>query len=150
MTQLRAIEIDLDVHKLIEAQRLSFDETPNQALRRLLGLDDAGTSPAPASLTTDSLKSSWSAMGVVLPHGTALRMSYNGRHQEGQIIDGEWIVDGKAYNSPSGAAGSTSITRSGKKPNLDGWKYWEVKRPGEKWVPIKTLRPNLTLKDLGL
>ena len=40
---LAPIEIDIEVHKAIEARRLSFDERPNDILRREFGLkrDDA-------------------------------------------------------------------------------------------------------------
>lgn len=48
---LETIEIDLDVSKAIEARRLSADESPNQILRRLLGINlrssDAGAGPMP-------------------------------------------------------------------------------------------------------
>lgn len=36
---MKTIEIDLDVNKAIEAGRIGFDESPNEILRRLLGID---------------------------------------------------------------------------------------------------------------
>jgi hypothetical protein len=36
---MRSIEIDLDVHRMIENNRASFDEDENAILRRLLGID---------------------------------------------------------------------------------------------------------------
>lgn len=36
---MKSIEIDLDVNKAIEAGRIGFEESPNQILRRLLGID---------------------------------------------------------------------------------------------------------------
>ena len=47
MGQLKQIEIDLDVHRLIEEARRSFDESPNEILRRLL----SGHAPKPVSLS---------------------------------------------------------------------------------------------------
>jgi hypothetical protein len=48
---LKTIEIDLDVNKAIEAGRIDFEESPNEVLRRLLGIDlrprDADTRPIP-------------------------------------------------------------------------------------------------------
>lgn len=44
----RAIEIDLEVNKVIEANRENFAETENQILRRLLRID---VSPAPSALS---------------------------------------------------------------------------------------------------
>lgn len=36
---MKLIEIDLDIHRHLEAARLDFDETPNTILRRLLEID---------------------------------------------------------------------------------------------------------------
>lgn len=48
---MKNIEIDLDVSKTIEAGRIGFEESPNQILRRLLGIDarpkNAGIRPVP-------------------------------------------------------------------------------------------------------
>ncbi len=95
---------------------------------------------------------SWSDEGVTLTHGTPIRMRYNGRLHEGEIVDGKWIVDGKTFDSPSGAASGVAITKSGKHTRLDGWVYWEAKLPGEdKWTHILSLRTStVTLEDLGL
>ena len=43
---MKQIEIDLDVHRMIENARLDFDESHNAILRRLLGIDvAAGRTP---------------------------------------------------------------------------------------------------------
>jgi hypothetical protein len=41
MSELKQIEIDLDVNRAIEADRRSFRETPNDILRRRYGIDSA-------------------------------------------------------------------------------------------------------------
>lgn len=38
---MKQIDIDLDVHRLIENARLDFEESPNTILRRVLGIDRA-------------------------------------------------------------------------------------------------------------
>ena len=38
MSEIATIEIDFDIHKRIEMERQSFTESPNDVLRRLLGL----------------------------------------------------------------------------------------------------------------
>src|SRR5216110_3271830 len=93
------IEIDFDVHKVIEAERRGFDDPPLAALRRLLKLGDP---PAPVGETTSGRP--WTYKNVVLEHGTHLRMRYNHRTHEGRIVDGRWLVEGEFYDSPSGAA----------------------------------------------
>ena len=141
MSDFRSIEIDFDVHKRIELERRGFQETDNDVLRRLLGVADPG---APQTMTAGSTPPdgrSWSAKGVTLPHGTALRMEYNGRVHVGEIRDGQWVVEGKSFASPSGAAGGVATTKSGKRANLDGWEYWQVKPPASpSWISILELR----------
>ena len=138
MSATRTIEIDFDVHKLLESERTSFSDTPNEALRRLLGL---GSSPTGPPTLPEAGGSSWSGKGVTLPHGTELRMGYNGRQYSGVIDNGEWFVEGKRFKSPSAAAGGVALTRDGKITQLDGWIYWDCKRPGDTdWTSIKQLR----------
>ena len=38
---MKPIEIDVDVHRAIEAQRMTFDQSPNDILRTVFGLPDA-------------------------------------------------------------------------------------------------------------
>lgn len=161
MPEFRTIEIDFDVYKLIEAERRSFDEPRIAALRRLLKLPaKANAEPA---VIGKSAERAWSGEGVILAHGTRVRMSYNGRQYDGEIVDGNWVIEGKAFGSPSGAASGSAITKNGKTTRLDGWIYWEVQAPGDAgWTPIKALRPKriaprnqiaregATVKDLDL
>lgn len=144
MGQLRSIEIDFDVHKCIEVARTSFAETPNQVLRRLLQIDTDGASKPPSGRSSNGGSRgarAWSGKGVTLPHGTELRMEYNGRNFSGVIDDGRWSIEGKFFSSPSAAASGVAITRAGQHPSLDGWIYWQVKLPGEhRWVGMAELR----------
>lgn len=138
MTDLRTIEIDFEVHKRIELERRSFAETPNAVLRRLLNIggEQAASESAPPSSGRP-----WAGKGVTLPHGTELRMEYNGRVHTGVIRDGTWAVEGGEYKSPSAAAGGVARTKDGNRTSLDGWIYWQAKRPGEtQWVGIAQLR----------
>ena len=130
------IEIDFDIHKLIEAERRGFDDPPVAALRRLLKLGDAPqTRP-----TEQAAGRPWTYKNVVLDHGTQLRMRYNHRTHEGRIVDGRWLVEGEFYDSPSGAAVGVARTKEGKQTALNGWDYWEVKKPrNDKWLPINLL-----------
>ncbi|WP_430471782.1 hypothetical protein [Thalassospira lucentensis] len=134
MTQLTTVEIDLDVHRKIEAARQSFTETPNTVLRRLLGVDQGQTK-------SDSSHRSWTGKGVSLPHGTELKMTYNGIEHVGEINDGLWVVEGTESNNPSSAASLAAKTKAGNKTGLNGWHYWHVKRPSDaKWTRLNKLR----------
>ena len=156
MPELTTIEIDFDIYKLIEVERRSFDEPRIAALRRLLKLPPK----TPAEPVNGKALASrpWSGDDVTLVHGTRVRMSYNGRRYEGEIVDGKWVIEGKTFDSPSGAASGVALTKSGKTTRLDGWGYWEVLVPGDTvWMPIKAMRPHrvagnipLSLEELGL
>ena len=139
MTEFRSIEIDFDIHKLIEGERANFRESANDALRRLLKLPPK-TAIKPASKANGHRP--WSDEGVTLAHGTAIRMLYNRRlYEGGEIVDGKWVIGGKTFDSPSGAASGIAVTKKGKHTRLDGWNYWQAKQPGEgDWTLISSLR----------
>ena len=206
MSQFRSIEIDIDVHKMIEMERQSFMESPNDVLRRLFKIKskqppeppepvrseeplpgegsqsggqllkrspkythnegrkrskkskssdkrivkddiDRGQWPHVAhgsrlvEETSNKIGRSWWGKDVELPQGTKLRMRYNGRQYTGVIHNGGWLVEGRAYESPSAAAGGVARTTGGGQTLLNGWKYWDVKRPSDgNWIPINRLR----------
>jgi hypothetical protein len=153
MTQYRTIEVDFDVHKCIENERHGFDESQNDALRRLLQLGKPKADPATAIPSSPPRRKSWSDQGVTLPHETAIRMNYNGRTYEGRIIDGSWVIGEHSFVSPSGAASGVAVTKKGKHTRLDGWIYWQAKLPGsDTWNSLESLRPihKVTLDELGL
>lgn len=139
MTEMRMIEIGFEVHKKIELERMSFSESPNDVLMRLLSLC-AEKGPQSERKSTSEGRT-WSGKGVSLPHGSEVRMDYNGRQHSGRIDDGKWVFGAQEYDSPSAAASGQAETKQGKKTRLDGWKYWEVRLPNEaKWVLLRTLR----------
>lgn len=150
MADFRMIEVDFDVHRCIENERHGFYESPNDALRRLLRLGEPKSASAMAPPSSPPSRASWNDQGVTLPHGTPVQMRYNRRTYEGQIVDGSWVIGDRRFDSPSGAASGIAVTKKGKKTRLDGWIYWQVKLPGEdSWKPLESLRPKITLEQLG-
>ena len=95
---MTSIEIDIAVYKRIESARTNFSETPNDVLRRLLNLEGAGeptppTHPGPETQPDTRPQphgKAWSARGVILPHGTEIRMKYLRQSYAGSIFDGVW------------------------------------------------------------
>jgi hypothetical protein len=142
MENTRTIEIDFDVHQKIELERTCFEELPNDALRRLLGLGNESKNRVVGSgEPTIPTRRAWSGKGVTLPHATELKMDYNGSVYSGVIEDGIWSVEGSRCKSPSDAAGAVARTRDGRSAILNGWIYWQVKRPSDKkWIRINSLR----------
>jgi hypothetical protein len=136
-----SIEIDFDIHKLIEAERRSFAEKPYMALRRLLKLPDVEAPTKQEEVSADGFP--WTDDGVIVPHGCVARMEYNRGEQvyEGQFLDGALVVDGQRYKSLSRAASALAKTRNGSTPSLNGWNYWSVKMPGsDSFEPLEHLR----------
>ncbi len=83
----------------------------------------------------------WIWKGVTLEVGTLFHMEYLGKQSDGEVRDGQWWIEGKAFGTPSQAAKILNRTREYKQPSLDGWKYWYVKRPADDgWVLLDALR----------
>lgn len=139
---MKTIEIDWDIHKTIEAERRGFDEPPYVALRRLLSLPDQGKQEVSKTMENGL---PWSEDGVILPHGSEIRMSYQYGKQNffGRVSNGMLVVDGESYATLSQAACSLATTRAGGKTNLNGWNYWEARFPKESdWRSLKLMREN--------
>lgn len=138
--QLRPIEIDVDVYRFLESRRTSFAQTHNDILRDLAGLKSVASTPS-HGVGNGTDQGGWLWKGVTLPNGTKLRMSYNGQTHSGEVVQGAWHVGGAIYRTPSAAAGGVARSKKGAPVSLDGWGYWEVKKPdSDRWIPIAKLR----------
>lgn len=143
MDALQKIEIDFDIHKLIEGERSSFAEPPYVALRRLLKLPALTAAPAPQTPAASSSGLPFVSDGVTVPHGSLARMEYDWGAQvyEGQFLNGKLVVNDRKFDSLSAAANAVAITRKGKDTSLNGWNYWQAKFPGEsKWRQLSEMR----------
>jgi len=118
----KTIEIDLEIYKLIESERVSFEERETDILRRLLKLEKReANEQAEGMLNIGS--------GVALPNGTLLKCRHKGNEYEAPVKDGKIWVHGKGYTSPSGAAVALTDT------SVNGWRFWKVKRPEDaEWI----------------
>ena len=157
--QTRMIEIDFQVHQMIELERQSFDDTPNAVLRRKYGLpaepQPAGSAEAEPNSTRQpkeppltTADRPWvgkgKSTGLLLPHGTQLRMDYNGHRFAGRVDNGSLVFEGQRFNSPSGAADAICKTRSGSKTSLNGKTLISACLPGDtKWVLLKTMEERM-------
>lgn len=142
-SKFRPIDIDFEVYQLIVLEKHDFDESDNDALRRLLGFND---SPVEHNPPLRRGGRSWWSKGVELPEGTSLKMIYSGIEYVGTVVGGKWKVGEKYYNTPSQAASGVACTKTGNKTQLNGWKYWIVKRPSDTdWILLDKLRSNMKL-----
>ncbi|SEQ63978.1 hypothetical protein SAMN05216548_106105 [Faunimonas pinastri] len=136
------VEIDIDVYKAIEGARQDFTESRNDILRRMLRLDGdaeaptAATAPGRRAKSGGAIDGGWAKIDrhgrqILLPEGTEIRATYGGQTVTGRIGGGAWEVGGQRYNSPSRALIENVRGRNGETVNLNGWRHWEAKLPGE-------------------
>lgn len=92
---MRKIDVDFDVHQLIELERRNFGESPNDVLRRLLGLRDA-SDPRPRTPDGDHLAKS-----------PAPRRAPVARRPRA----GELLLSGKTFQHGSGKEAMTIVLR---------------------------------------
>ena len=135
---MKTVQIGLEVHKAIEAERRSLSEPENAILMRLLKLKPLEEGSAPIRARTGV---TWKKDGVELPEGTELKAAYSGQSVHGRVSGGKWVIKGKAFASPSMALIENVTTHDGRRTNLNGWNHWTVKRPGDPdFIRIASLR----------
>jgi len=133
--QTKNIEIDLELSKTIEGLRLSFEETENEILKRVL------TDHQSVLRNRDRKEGGLRVRdGVFLTAGTKLRhiAKRSGRRYDAEVVDGGIKYQDQLYHSPSMAAiGATNTHRN-------GWVFWEFQNPvnGE-WQLLDYLRRGL-------
>ena len=127
------ISVDFDVFKVIQTTRSGFHESENEVLRRLLGLPPSPKNHSAHMLGKEDERNGrgWGRKDVFLPENTELFLDYQGVRANGRIINGAWEIEGERYRTPSNAAISIVEKRRGNAVSLNGWLYWEVKRPSD-------------------
>lgn len=135
------IEIDWEVHQLIELERNGFDEPPIEALRRLLRL--SGAKPR-VRVKAKSSSPDWRSDGVTLKEGARLRFAYrkNTKPIMGEVKAGKITAAGRSYDTLSAAANDLAVTQEGRKTRLNGWMFWSLEDPegSGNWVILDQLR----------
>jgi hypothetical protein len=128
---MAAIDVDFEVFKELTVRRATEEVSYNDVIRELLGLDPVH------DVQERSLKSGGcTILGVHFPDGTQFRADYKGKKHEAEIVMGRWVDEkGSVRNSPSDAARAITGT------NINGWRFWSVKRPNDLfWRKMERLR----------
>jgi hypothetical protein len=143
------ILIDFEVFKALTVKRLNERHSYNDVIRDLLGLDSLMEEPDASEVLFEGASipsgigaglidrsTGFSARGIFLPNGTAMRAIYKQQQYTGKIERGQWIdADGRPHSSPSAAA--KSVTGS----NVNGLRFWQVKRPTDtEWSRLDLLK----------
>jgi hypothetical protein len=149
----KQIDIDMEVYKSLENRRRSFLQSHNHILRELLGLDpgvpEIPVEPlpqvkAPATVMASAVPEvgvqksrptgpqGWRYGDLFLQNGTQVRLSWTGTVFSGMIVQGNWVVEGQSFRSPSRVAEVLTKTKASM-----SHKYWEVLRPGSlRWIRL--------------
>jgi len=130
------IDIDFDVYKELTIKRKTESDSYNDVLRRMLNLDAKKTPSLSEASLIPRGGSAWVSKGVTFPDGTEFRATYKGRVCMAKIARGRLVAENeKVATSLSQAA--RFITNN----SVDGWVFWEVKRPSDlDWRKATDLR----------
>jgi hypothetical protein len=130
------IDIDFEVYKALTVRREVESDTYNDVVRGLLGLQRSKASATAGSAKANGANKAWVSKGVMFPEGTEFRANYKGQMKTARIKNGRLVLDGKgASSSLSHAARLVTNT------SVDGWTFWEVKRPADiEWRKSSELR----------
>ena len=127
------IEIDLELYKFIQSKLISFDEKPNDVLKRILKISDSLETNRENSKSIPP--SGFTYKNVFFENGFEMRKITKGKIHTLIAQDGYFLLNGKKYTSPSSAGMSISNGA------VNGWIYWEYKDEKSKlYRPIDYLR----------
>jgi len=146
------IDVSLEVYKALTS-RLRFEkQSYDDVIREMLKLDSPVEIESPAGASISSLQNIAEAFsqsfadvqpgggfysrGLLLPNGTKIRARYKQKLYRAEVQDDIWVdADGRKHSSPSAAAAAITGT------NVNGWRFWEALRPGDKeWARLELLK----------
>ncbi|MFZ3059595.1 MAG: DUF2924 domain-containing protein [Candidatus Methanoperedens sp.] len=143
------IDIDNEVWKELQKKAIPFEDTPNSVLRKLLGLEDTNKKNSTMKPDTEisnisepfKLPTLISTAQVEPPNiiglleGKRLWKKFKGKDCFADVKNGKFIIDGKAFDSPSSAAMHITGTF------VNGWMFWKYNDSNSnRWLPIDKLR----------
>lgn len=121
--KFKKIEIDIDVNRLIESHRISFEETPNEILKRILKnkntIEDVFI-PIDIEnriMNINNIGLFWK--DTLLKNGLVLRKKFKGKLHYAKIENNQIVINNKSFHSPSAAAVELTNT------SQNGWIFWE-------------------------
>jgi len=132
---LKQISIDFDVHKEIELRRESFEDSPNDVLRRVFDLKAKPDFITRSFPQIQSSSGDFSIKGVTLKDGLSLRKYSKGTQLQARVREGKIEFNGQFYSSPSAAASAATNT------STNGWVFWEYwDDKSNEWRILNSLR----------
>lgn len=130
---MHTIEVDFEVLKALMALRTTEEFTYNDVIRDLLKLEKRQATPSLAE-SSGPRPNDWVIKGVRFAEGTEFRARHDGQTLLARVQGAKLVLHGKQYDSPSAAA--QAITGYA----VNGWVFWEFRRPGAEWRPMNSAR----------
>jgi hypothetical protein len=134
---MKKIEISIEVHKWIEMNRVSFDESENDILLRISKQDKQSEVFIPFNVNDNlwNVKDGLTWKGVFLRNGMKLKKEYKGKLYTAEIINNQIVLNNKSFHSPSAAAIEVTGT------SVNGWIFWEYfNSEKSEWELLNNLR----------
>lgn len=138
----KVISIDIEVYKVLENNRLNFNESHNEILRRIMKIkENKEIILNDSKLNDDKINNRnlvWK--GIELKDGLQLRKYLKGNLHTAKVINEKIVYNGEDYSSPS-AAGIAAAGNS-----VNGWVFWEYYNEEFKsWESLDNLRKGKTI-----
>ena len=128
MSNYTEIKIDLELYKHIQSNLNDFNESPNNVIKRLLGLKKQPT----ANYKGGGISFN---NGVFLPNGLELKKNLNGITHKAIIKDSAIMYNNLKFRSPSSAGKEASKT------SVNGWIFWSyLDKNSGRWYLLDDLR----------
>jgi negative regulator of replication initiation len=139
--QIKKIDIDIEVYKLIESYRIDFNETENDILKRVLNQNEYPENNSnfiqevniSQNLFINKEGLFWK--GVLLKNGLKLRKLSKDKSYQATVINGRIIYNNQEFFSPSAAGVAASGT------SVNGWIFWDFfDDNSNSWKKLSELR----------
>jgi len=138
----KVITIDIEVYKVLESNRLTFNESHNEILRRIMKVKEDKAITLINTKSKDEKVNSNNLVwkGIELKDGLQLRKYLKGNLHSAKVINGKIVYNGEDYSSPS-AAGIAAAGNS-----VNGWVFWEYfNEEFKSWEMLDSLRKGKTI-----
>lgn len=134
----KKIEIDIEVYRWIESNRISFDETENDILKRVsqrIQRNEDGFVPINIEENIMNINEGLFWKGILLKNGLRLRKLFKGKIYYAEIKNNQIVFNNKKFHSPSAAAIELTGT------SVNGWIFWEYfNQENNEWEILDNLR----------
>jgi len=134
----KKIEIDIEVYRWIESNRISFNETENDILKRIsqkIQKNEDVFIPVNIEANIMDINEGLFWKGVLLKNGLKLKKSFKGKMHYAEIKHNQIVFNNKKFHSPSAAAIELTGT------SVNGWIFWEYfNQENNEWEILDNLR----------